>query len=266
MNLRFPSLFLKYRNLYSKSTLSFCLKNFSQRKSNFGLNFHIRHLCSVHQPISDDFHQKSFNDIKSGVNLFTNRSHTCGEVNDKLVEQNVNLCGWIEFQRQGKFVVLRDGYGTVQLFIKDKSLQKILNNLYFESVISIKGKVSYRPEKDINIKQLNGNIEVIVDDLTVLNNSTPNIPFLPRKFFDVAEQTCLQYRYIDLRRPKMLENLRLRSKFINKLRNCLTNEFGFIEVETPTLFKPTPGVCIFNQTIFCSYSNFLLMIRELKNL
>lgn len=177
----------------------------------------------------------------ANLNLFTYRTHNCGQVNRHLIGQRVQLCGWLEYQRFGKFLVLRDSYGMVQLNINNKQLQKIAKKCNFESVLKISGEVFKRPDKDINPNMMNGDIEVHVDDLIMLNNSNPNIPFIPRDFMNVNEQTRLKYRHIDLRRSTMIRNIRLRSSFIMALRNYLVDKFGFTEIETPTLFKETPG-------------------------
>ena len=184
------------------------------------------------------------------VNKFTSRSHSCGQVDDSLVGEEVNLCGWVEFQRLGKFIVLRDCYGNVQLFVKDKQLEEMVKKLSLESVIQVKGIVQLRPEKDVNPEMVNGNIEVSVQDITVLNQSLANMPILARDYINVTEKTRLEYRYLDLRHPKMVRNLRLRSSFIMNLRNCLVDQYGFVEVETPTLFKATPGVSFTSKCFF----------------
>ncbi|KAJ6224126.1 hypothetical protein RDWZM_002671 [Blomia tropicalis] len=181
------------------------------------------------------------NKSQCDINRFTNRTHTCGQIDDHLIGQEVNLCGWIEYQRLGKFVVLKDCYGIVQLFIKNKNLQEIVKKLSFESVIQVRGKVNSRPEKDINTNMKNGNVEIVVNELEVLNHAKPDLPFLSREHAQVTEKVRLEYRYLDLRQTKMSQNLRIRSKLIMSLRNCLVDKFGFIEVETPTLFKATPG-------------------------
>lgn len=177
------------------------------------------------------------------VNRFTTRSHACGQVDDSIVGQEVDLCGWIEFSRLGRFIVLRDCYGSVQLFIKDKQMQELAKTLSLESVIHVKGIVRPRPEKDVNPEMANGNVEVCINELTILNRSLANMPILAREHVNITEQTRLEYRYLDLRHRRMARNLRTRSSFIMSLRNCLVDQFGFVEVETPTLFKATPGVC-----------------------
>lgn len=184
--------------------------------------------------------------LSPGVNKFTFRTHTCKEINVDLVGTQVKLAGWVEFHRQGRFVVLRDTYGTVQLFINDKETQKLIKKLSLESVIRVTGDVVLRPDHDVNPVQVNGNIEVCVKEFELLSEATPKMPFLPRDYMNVGEVVRLQHRYIDLRRSQMAQTLRLRSQLIGKFRKILAEQFGFIEVETPTLFKPTPGVSELN--------------------
>lgn len=139
-------------------------------------------------------------------------------------------------------MVLRDSYGKVQLLIKDKKLQEIIKETHFESTLQVCGVVQPRPLKDVNPAQPNGTVEVLVDKLIVLNPAKARLPILNREFQqEVNEVTRLQYRYLDLRRPRLQHNLRARSKLINDMRAQLLSNFQFIEVETPTLFKATPG-------------------------
>ena len=123
-------------------------------------------------------------------------------------------------------------------------------------------------------KQKTGKIEVIVSDLKVLNMAK-NLPFSVRDFNKPNESIRMKYRYLDLRYPNMQHNLRLRSKIIHNMRKYLIEHLDFVEVETPTLFKRTPGVSalFFGNLLFIRIKfNFLLilykflMFRELKNL
>lgn len=180
---------------------------------------------------------------ESDLNRFTTRTFNCGQLNDRLIGKQVQLCGWLEYRRMNRFIVLRDSYGQIQLFIKRKQDQDIVAECNLESVIQITGTVAARPEKDINVNMTNGDIEILVDHLELLNNSKANMPFLPLRdsIMSTTENVRLQYRYIDLRRAQMINILRLRSKMIMAMRSHLVERFGFIEVETPTLFKDTPG-------------------------
>ncbi|OTF82439.1 aspartate-tRNA ligase, mitochondrial-like protein, partial [Euroglyphus maynei] len=180
---------------------------------------------------------------KCDVNRFTTRTVNCGQLNDHMIGQQVQLCGWLEYRRMNRFIVLRDSYERIQLFIKRKQDQDIVSVCHLESVIRVTGTIAVRPEKDINVNMVNGNIEILVDHLELLNNSKANMPFLPLRdsIMSTTENVRLQYRYIDLRRAQMINMLRLRSWMLMAMRNHLVERFGFIDVETPTLFKDTPG-------------------------
>lgn len=179
----------------------------------------------------------------NAVNTYTNRSHTCGELRSSDVGKEVTLYGWLEYQRLDKFGVLRDGYGSVQFLVPDESkkIGDILGKLNLESVIKLRGIVTARPEGQSNKDMGTGDIEIIVQDLDVLNVAKANLPFHIREHAKAKESLRMKYRYLDLRYPKLQHNLRLRSKVIMKMREFLINECAFIEVETPTLFKKTPG-------------------------
>lgn len=191
--------------------------------------------------------------IGNGMNEFTYRTHTCSELRGKDVGKQVKLCGWVEFQRMGKFVTIKDAYGSTQLLIPDDTklenvTKKGLRKLNSESVIEVSGRVASRPSKEVNPKMTTGEIEVVVDHIKIVNEADKEkIPFLSRKYLTEheREQDLLRYRYIHLRHPSMQHNLRLRSKLMLKMRNILSDLYGFVEVETPTLFKRTPGVCFF---------------------
>ncbi|KAI4472872.1 hypothetical protein M0802_016452 [Mischocyttarus mexicanus] len=177
------------------------------------------------------------------VNKYCLRSHTCGELTSKNVGTMVHLSGWIEFQRMNKFVTLRDAYGSTQLFIPDDKidLMEIVKDLPYESVISIVGMVNIRPEGQANKKMKTGEIEIKVDSIKVLNKAAEHLPFSIRQFNKAKELTQMKYRYLALRYPEIQKNLRIRSKLLMKMREYLINECDFVDVETPTLFKNTPG-------------------------
>ena len=178
-----------------------------------------------------------------GVNAFVNRTHTCGQLSERDVGREVRLCGWIQYQRLGKFVILRDSYGLTQIIVlKNKQIQKAIAKIATESVVEVRGIVVGRPEKDINPNLSTGRIEVAAEEVLVLNECRNDMPFIIRDYAEVNEKTRLEYRYIDLRHPKMQSILRLRSQVTNKMRHFLTESQDFVEVETPTLFKATPGV------------------------
>ncbi|RRQ49841.1 aspartate--tRNA ligase [Maribacter algicola] len=171
------------------------------------------------------------------------RSHTCGELRDSHINTDVVLSGWVHKTRDKGFVVwvdLRDRYGITQLvFDQDRSSAELLENarnLGREFVIQVKGSVIERASK--NDKIPTGNIEVLVKELTVLNSSkTP--PFTIENETDGGEDLRMKYRYLDIRRNPVKNNLIFRSKVTMEVRKYLSQQ-GFIEVETPYLIKSTP--------------------------
>ncbi|KAJ8920920.1 hypothetical protein NQ315_015713 [Exocentrus adspersus] len=189
----------------------------------------------------DEEENLNCNEDKS-INKYTNRSHTCGELRSGNVGQTVTLCGWLEYHRMNKFVVLRDSYGETQLLLNDKDVQtnETLSDVSYESVIQIRGTVLSRPKDMVNKKQATGQIEVLVNDFKVVNKAKNTLPFNVREFQKAKEPLRMQYRYLDLRFPQMQRNLRERSALLMKMRNFLVKNH-FVDVETPTLFKATPG-------------------------
>ncbi|KFM69657.1 Aspartate--tRNA ligase, mitochondrial, partial [Stegodyphus mimosarum] len=179
----------------------------------------------------------------SRLNSFTWRTHTCGELNTAHVGQEVIICGWISYQRLDKFIILRDQYGLTQVIFKenDNSNKKFLQSLSLESVVQVKGIVQKRPLKDVRKELRTGEIEVEVTDINLLNASIPMLPISAKNQEKVNDVTKLKYRYLYLRNPKIQENLRMRSKMLMKMREFLHEKYGFVDVETPTLFKKTPG-------------------------
>ncbi len=171
------------------------------------------------------------------------RSHNCGELRELHIDKEVTLAGWVQKTRDKGFVVwvdLRDRYGITQLiFDEERTSQELLEqgrNLGREFVIQVKGTVIERASKNTNIPT--GNIEVLVKELTILNTSkTP--PFTIEDKTDGGEDLRMKYRYLDIRRNPVKENLIFRSRVSMEVRNYLSKE-GFIEVETPYLIKSTP--------------------------
>ncbi|KAL1124234.1 hypothetical protein AAG570_002004, partial [Ranatra chinensis] len=177
------------------------------------------------------------------VNEYTQRTHTCGELRNSHVGSHVRLCGWLEFQRMNRFAVLRDAYGSTQIVIPEDrgDIMKELNETALESSVSIEGLVDLRPESQINEKMATGEIEVNVSDYKVLGKAIKKLPFTIRNYNKATESVRMRYRYLDLRYPEMQAMLRLRSQFIMRMREFLINQRSFVEVETPTLFRRTPG-------------------------
>ncbi|MCH7523450.1 MAG: aspartate--tRNA ligase [Bacteroidetes bacterium] len=171
------------------------------------------------------------------------RSHTCGELRDSHINKEVTLAGWVQKTRDKGFMLwidLRDRYGITQLiFDEERSSQTLMEQaktLGREFVIQVKGTVIERVSKNPNLPT--GDIEILVSELTILNKSkTP--PFTIEDKTDGGEELRMQYRYLDIRRNPVKNNLIFRAKVTQEVRNYLSNE-GFIEVETPYLIKSTP--------------------------
>ncbi|HKR05100.1 MAG TPA: aspartate--tRNA ligase [Bacteroidia bacterium] len=170
------------------------------------------------------------------------RTHTCGELTIKSTGQTVTLCGWVQRSRDMggmTFVDLRDRYGITQLVFNmevNKELGVKARELGREFVIRVKGKVAERSNK--NLKMPTGEIEIIVDDFTILNVSkTP--PFTIEENTDGGDDLRMKYRYLDIRRNPVQQNLLLRHKIAQETRKYL-DSMGFIEIETPVLIKSTP--------------------------
>ncbi|ELK16263.1 Aspartyl-tRNA synthetase, mitochondrial [Pteropus alecto] len=176
---------------------------------------------------------------------FIARTNTCGELRSSHLGQEVTLCGWIQYRRQNIFLVLRDSHGLVQIVIPQDesaaSVKKILCEAPMESVVQVSGTVISRPPGQENPKMPTGDIEIKVKTAQLLN-SCKKLPFEIKDFVKKTEALRLQYRYLDLRSFQMQYNLRLRSQMVMKMRDYLCNLHGFVDVETPTLFKRTPGV------------------------
>uniref|UniRef100_A0A8D8XRR9 Aspartate--tRNA ligase, mitochondrial n=1 Tax=Cacopsylla melanoneura TaxID=428564 RepID=A0A8D8XRR9_9HEMI len=195
---------------------------------------------SVPHPSTKETYQ---NNTVSNTNAHTFRTHTCNELQVSDVDKDVVLCGWLQYQRINTFVILRDGYGQVQVVLpQDRNdLKGILSETPLETVLQIKGTVARRPEDQIKKNIPTGEIEVIASDVTILNKADVNIPFLIRNYHKAKEDLRLKHRYLDFRFPEMQHNLRFRSRFLMRVREFLINHRDFVEVETPTLFKRTPG-------------------------
>ncbi|CAK1553391.1 unnamed protein product [Leptosia nina] len=175
---------------------------------------------------------------KLGSNTFTYRSHTCGEIRSCNIGEKVTLCGWVQFVRLSKFLLLRDAYGLIQCISTDSKFD--LSSIPLETIVKIQGTVTARPKNMINPTMTTGEIEVSITDLEILN-TVDKIPFNLREYQKPKKQLRLQYRYIDLRFPEMQYNLRQRSNMLHNMRRFLIEKHSFCEVETPTLFCRTPG-------------------------
>jgi len=173
------------------------------------------------------------------------RTHTCGELRASHVGQTVTLAGWVNRRRDHggvAFFDLRDRSGTVQITINPDLPKEVLDrvaDVRMEWVLQVEGEVQKRPEGMANPKMATGEIETIAKKVIVLNPSK-TLPFMISGDNDLPdENTRLKYRYIDLRRERLTRNMVLRHKVIKFMRDYL-DEKGFIEVETPIMFKATP--------------------------
>ncbi|MGJ8524412.1 Aspartate--tRNA(Asp/Asn) ligase [Halomonadaceae bacterium LMG 33818] len=171
------------------------------------------------------------------------RSHYSGQLNEELVGQQVTLCGWVHRRRDHGGVIfldLRDRTGIAQVVVDPDTPDAFANadRARNEFVLKVTGKVRLRPEGTQNPDKPTGMIEVLAKEVEVLNTSkTP--PFQLDDHGKVGEDVRLKYRYIDLRRPEMIDRLRLRSKISHSIRAYL-EENGFLDIETPILTRATP--------------------------
>jgi aspartyl-tRNA synthetase len=168
------------------------------------------------------------------------RTHLCGEVNELLADQSVQLCGWVDRRRDLGgliFIGLRDHAGIVQVVVEPESPAFAeAESLRNEFCVRIGGTVRMRPESQWNEAMATGKIEVVAEQVELLNASAP----MPLMMTDEdGEEVRLKYRYLDLRRPRMQRNLRLRARMYRAIRGSLDAK-GFTELETPILTKATP--------------------------
>lgn len=171
------------------------------------------------------------------------RTHYCTEVNESMLKESVTICGWVHNRRDHGGVIfldIRDRTGLVQVVYEPehKNTFVIAEKLRHEYVVKLTGVVRGRPKDMINANMATGAIEVLGGELEILNASkTP--PFLPDAHQFVNEDLRFQYRYLDLRRFELQNNIILRHKLISLMREYLNNQ-GFIDIETPMLTKATP--------------------------
>ncbi|GHB09446.1 aspartate--tRNA ligase [Salinicola rhizosphaerae] len=171
------------------------------------------------------------------------RSHYCGQLNESLIDHEVTLCGWVHRRRDHGGVIfldMRDREGVAQVVVDPDTAEAFANadRARSEYVLRIAGRIRLRPGGTQNPNMPTGMIEVLAKDVTVLNTAaTP--PFQLDEHGKVGEEVRLKHRYIDLRRPEMIDRLRLRSRITHGVRAYLENE-GFLDIETPILTRATP--------------------------
>ncbi len=170
------------------------------------------------------------------------RTHYCGQVTEKLIDQEIEACGWVNKRRDHGgviFIDLRDREGILQVVFDPDTAEifALAEQIRNEYVLRIKGRVRMRPEGTINNDLPTGQIEVLAKELKVLNES--DTPPFQLDDEDVHEENRLKYRYIDLRRPFMQGRIRTKAKVASSIRNFLDKN-GFLDIETPILTKATP--------------------------
>ncbi len=170
------------------------------------------------------------------------RSHYCGQINEQLIGQSVQVCGWVHRRRDHGgiiFIDLRDKTGLLQVLFEPEigALFEQASQLRCEFVLQVQGKVRARPEDKLNPNLASGKVEVRAEDLTIF--STSETPPFPLDDPNVGEEARLKYRYMDIRRPEVLKRFQLRAEVVRFTRRYF-DELGFLDVETPMLIKATP--------------------------
>lgn len=172
------------------------------------------------------------------------RSHTCGELNQSHKDKDVLLMGWVNRRRDHgglTFIDLRDRYGITQIVFQPEQNAACYENarqLRSEYVIAVKGIVRLRPDGMVNPDRQTGAIEIEAKEIKILNEAeTPPFPIVDQ--VDATEESRLKYRFLDLRRPEMQQNLLMRHELYHLTRNFFAKH-GFLEIETPYLTKSTP--------------------------
>ncbi|XP_024541636.1 aspartate--tRNA ligase, chloroplastic/mitochondrial [Selaginella moellendorffii] len=177
------------------------------------------------------------------------RSHYCGEVSEAEIGLRVRICGWVALRRDHgavTFINVRDHTGMVQVAAAEASsgAQAVAERLRIEYVVAVEGTVRSRPQGAANTNLKTGSVEIIADKVEVLNPVSLNLPFLVTPLDQsknvISEEVRLRYRHLDLRRPQLNANLRLRHRIVKLMRRYLEDVHGFVEVETPILSRSTP--------------------------
>ena len=171
------------------------------------------------------------------------RTYSCGELREKNVGEEIKLSGYVDTIRDMGgilFIDLRDYYGITQVVVSDsESATDFAARIPLESAIQVSGKVRLRDEETINEAISTGKVELFAEKIEVLGKRTKALPFEISKNREVREDLRLEYRFLDLRAKKQLENLKLRAKLLQFLRNQMIEQ-GFLEVQTPILTSSSP--------------------------
>jgi aspartyl-tRNA synthetase len=171
------------------------------------------------------------------------RTHYCQEINQDLVNETIQVCGWVHRRRDHGgiiFIDLRDRCDRLQVVFNPEQAElfKLAETLRNEYVVQISGIVRLRPKGTENAHLKSGQVELQATQLTILNTSAP-LPISIDAYTPVSEEVALRYRYLDLRRPEVQQRFRLRTEVV-KLMRLFYEERGFLDIETPILTKATP--------------------------
>lgn len=173
------------------------------------------------------------------INENVYRTHLCGDLRESDIGKTVRVSGWVETIRDHggvMFIDVRDQYGVVQVVVHDDELLKEVNK---ECTVTICGKVVKRDEETINPKIATGTVEIVTEELKVIGKCKNNLPFEVLNSTDTKEDIRLKYRFLDLRNPKVHDNILFRSQVVSFLRSKMT-ELGFNEINTPILSASSP--------------------------
>ncbi len=177
-----------------------------------------------------------------GEDMNEYRTHTCGELNSKDVNENVKLSGWVHKKRDHGsllFIDLRDHYGITQCVVDTNSeVFKKVDKTRLENVVTIEGVVLKRTNETVNIQNPTGEIEVSIKSFSTISECAA-LPLSVSSVSDLSEENRLRYRFLDLRREKMHKNIVMRSNIISSLRQKMTDA-GFLEIQTPILTASSP--------------------------
>src|SRR4028119_1758725 len=176
------------------------------------------------------------------------RTYYCGEVRKEQIGETVTLYGWVDRRRDHGGVIfldLRDRTGILQIVsdpVRTPASYEAAEKLRNEYVLKITGRVTQRPEESLNPRLPTGEVEIYADNIQLLNAVRKQLPFqvATAESEPVREDLRLKYRYLDLRRDRMSQNLQLRHQVVKAMRRHLEDVGGFIEVETPILTRSTP--------------------------
>ena len=173
----------------------------------------------------------------------TYRTHNCGEIRKEDIGKKVKIAGWVQNIRNLGgliFVDLRDQYGITQGIISGtEKLAETISHIPHESVIGIEGTVRSRGEGAINKDMPTGEVEIVIEKVNILGQRTKSLPFEINSDIEAREELRLQYRFLDLRNEKLKQNILLRAKVMQFLREQMI-ERGFVEVQTPILTSSSP--------------------------